>query len=105
MYEEQNKMIPNDFEPYLFSLESVSKLESTTMIVDTDYNNWAVIYNCAKILGFFVFDDYMVLTKNSVIYDVYSSAIDSALTSLVLAFPDIDPDSLSGPHAIQDNCP
>ena len=63
MYEEQNIMTQSDYEPYLLSLYPTQ----TTTIIDTDYDSYAVIYNCGTLLaGFLVFDDYIVLSKNSV---------------------------------------
>ena len=106
MYEEQNKMRPGDFEQYLFLLEAIASPKQTTMIVDTDYNNRAVIYNCGTLLdGLLYFDDFIVLTKNSVNYNVQSPAIKSAILSLTQAFRGFDMNSMSGPYIIQDNCP
>ncbi len=99
-------MIPSDFEPYLFLLESINSPTQTTTIIDTDYNNWAVIYNCGTYLdGLLVFDDYIVLSKNSVNYNLRSSSMLEALVTLFSSFPDLDENTLSGPNDIHDNCP
>ena len=102
MYEEQNIMTQSDYEPYLLSLYPTQ----TTTIIDTDYDSYAVIYNCGTLLaGFLVFDDYIVLSKNSVNYDLYSDSNVVALLTLLLSFPDLDENSIAGPYSIHSDCP
>ena len=85
MYEQQNIMSQGYFEPYVLQLYESQK----TTIVDTDYNSWAVIYNCATFLGFFVFEDYIVASKNTINNNGYSASMTAAINVLVDSFPDI----------------
>ena len=71
--------------------------------MDTDYTNWAILYNCVDLIGLAKFEDVILMTRDAVKYSS-DTGMYAAAVSFVLNLPNIDTDTLVGTEEMQSGC-
>ena len=68
------------------------------LVVDTDYNNWAVMYQCnLDFFELFSVEDVVIASKNSVNYNMNSLSMQQAINVVKQKLPRIDLSSMASP--------